>query len=88
MKLLVLETIIDGRAELVRDGRDPPFVVHLPPKRATRLRHELDSLGVSFGIPFGLEVPDPRDDGEEWKYYGLVLTDVHVYGRVDRSSVR
>ena len=88
MKLLVLETIIDGRAALVRGGKEPPFVVHLPPKRAARLRNELSSIGVAFGIPFDRHVPDPREDGEEYEYFGLVLEDVHVYGRVEPPRAR
>lgn len=82
MRLLVLETIALGRADMVTRRLTPPYVVHLPPKRAARLRAELASIGVPFGIPLGVDVPEPRDDGEAWFYFGTVLGDVHVWGRI------
>lgn len=90
MNLFVLEALMESRAELVRAERLPPYVANLGPKRSRRLRAELRSLGVSFGIPFEGEVPYPPEDEEEWLYMGIVLGDVHVYGRADapRSSPR
>lgn len=88
MKLLVLETIIDGRSSLARGGKGPPYVVHLTPKRAARLRQEMSSIGVPFGLPLAGEVPDSREDGEDYEYFGLILSDVHVYGRVDPAPSR
>ena len=82
MKLLVLETIAMSRADNVAQAKSPPYVVHLPTRRAARLRAELDYLGVSFGLPLGRDVPDHREDDEAWTYFGLVLDDVHVWGRV------
>ncbi len=82
MKLLVLETIALGRADMAAAAKLPPYVAHLPPKRAARLVAELASLGVPFGIPLGRDVPDHREDGEAWIYLGLVLGDVHVWGRI------
>ncbi len=74
--------IAEGRAKLVNDNHDPPFIVHLTAKKADVLRDELGSLGVGFGIPLGMAVPDPRDD-EGWRYLGVILDDVHVYERAN-----
>lgn len=82
MKLLVLETILESRTALVANEAKPPYVCHLPPKRAARLRRELESLGTPFGLPLSGFVPAPREPEEEWSYMGIVLGDVHVYGRV------
>lgn len=78
MKLTVLEAILEGRADLERRGLEPPYVCHLGPKRATRLRAELRSLRAAFGIPLGGFVPDPKEEGE-YLYLGLILGDVHVF---------
>jgi hypothetical protein len=83
----VLLSIAAGRADIVHDGKEPPFIVHMPRKRAALLREEMSALGVAFGIPIGVDVPEPRDD-EGWKYLGVILADVHVYERVARDAAR
>lgn len=52
-----------GRAELVEKNKAPPFIVHLPPKRALKLVAELKEMNVSFGVPFNGFVPDPKEEG-------------------------
>lgn len=83
MKLLVLETIVDSRCERIRERGKPPFIVHLAPKRAERLKLEMASIGAHFGIPIGQAVPDPREDEYEWQYLGVLLGDCHVFARQD-----
>lgn len=77
----ILVGIAMGRAELVAKNMDPPFIVHLPPKRALKLVAELRELNVSFGLPLTGFVPDPKEDDNEWIYFGTILSDVHVYAR-------
>jgi hypothetical protein len=78
---MVLETIAQSRASLIANGQDPPFVVHLPPKRTAHLQAELKWLGVHFGIPLSGYVPFAREDAD-YEYLGIVLNDVHVYTRL------
>lgn len=83
-KVMVPEVLVGiamGRAELVEKNKAPPFIVHLPPKRALKLVAELKEMNVSFGVPFNGFVPDPKEDDNEWIYFGTVLSDVHVYAR-------
>jgi hypothetical protein len=82
----VLLGIARGRAELVMNKRDAPYIVHLSGRKAKALRRELDDLGVGFGIPLGCFVPDPRDD-EGWTYLGIILDDVHVYEKCRDAGV-
>lgn len=77
----VLLGLAAGRADLVARNIEPPYVVNLPPKRASRLEREMKDLGAPFGFPLAENVPDPREEGT-WRYLGIVLGDVHVYGRV------
>ena len=78
----VLVGIAKGRADLISEGKEPPFSAHLPPRRAARLRREMEVLGVSFGIALsGRYVPEPREDEYEWIYLGIILSDVHVFER-------
>lgn len=81
MILLALEALAESRAQNEAAGRQPPYITHLRPRRAMRLKAELRSIGVSFGIPFG-SPPPPREPEEEWAYLGIVLGDVHVYERL------
>lgn len=81
MKLIVFQTIIDGVADALERQKEPPFICHLPPRRFARLARELGSLGVCFAPPLAERVPEPRDDGNEWIYRGIVLGHVHVYER-------
>ncbi len=76
----VLMMLAEGRADATRRQIPPPYVAHLAPKRASRLRQELADLGSAFGIPFS-SVPDHREDEEVWEYLGIVLDDIHVYAR-------
>lgn len=82
MKLIVLDTIADGRADAIRSGIKPPYVAHLPPKRFARLMMEIAHFGACFGLPLDGFVPDHREDDYVWIYLGIVLSDVHVYGRL------
>ena len=77
----ILVGIAMGRADFVEKDKDPPYVVHLSPKRMLKLVDEMKALNVPFGIPLTGYVPDPKEDDNEWIYFGLILTDVHVYGR-------
>lgn len=77
----MLVGIAMGRAEMEGNARTPPYVVHLPPRRAAKLVAELRGMGVPFGVPLDGYVPDPKEDDNEWIYFGTVLTDVHVYAR-------
>jgi hypothetical protein len=83
VNLLVFGALMTGRADMIRARRKPPYVVNLPPRRASRLRAELRSMGISFGIPLDGRVPLPPEDEDEWIYMGIVLGDLHVFGRVD-----
>lgn len=75
---MVLESVAAGRAALVGQGKDPPFLVLLHPRRALMLIDELRALGVPFALQIGVEPPEPPED-REWMYLGTILTDVHVY---------
>ncbi len=77
----VLFMIAEGRADAMTRGVKPPYVAHLLPKRADKLRRELARFGATFGVPF-TSVPHHRDDEETWLYLGIVLDDVHVYSRL------
>lgn len=83
MKLLVLETIMEGLGAALASGKEQPYVCHLPPRRAERLKKELASMGCHFAIPIGTDVPDPRE-GDDWTYLGIVLDVVHVFARSSR----
>lgn len=76
----VLFMIAEGRADAMTRGVHPPYVAHLLPKRAAKLRLELARFGTTFGVPF-TAVPHHRNDAETWRYLGIVLDDVHVYAR-------
>jgi hypothetical protein len=77
----ILIHLAEGRAELVARGKTPPFVAFLLPKRAMKLCRELHEMKIPFGLPLGLPLIEPRDDGNHWIYFGTILCDVHVYGR-------
>ncbi len=81
MNIPVIEALAMGRATLVRNGTSKPYVAHVAPGRAKQLKAEMLALGVHFGIPLFVEVPDPKEDGE-WTYLGLLLCDVHVFERI------
>jgi hypothetical protein len=87
VKTDVLFMLAEGRADMVRKGIVPPYVAHLLPKRAAKLRAELLHLGAVFGVPFA-RVPDHREDDEKWFYMGIVLEDIHVYERDGCPSPR
>ena len=77
----VLVGIAKGRAELVSQDRQPPYVVNLSPKRALKLVNELRAMNVPFGLPLAGFVPEPKEDDHEWIYFGVILEDVHVDAR-------
>jgi hypothetical protein len=77
----VLLALCEGRAYLEEKKKEPPYVVFLPPMRMLRLIRELEAMGVHFGVPFTEAVPEPKEDSGEWIYFGVLLGDLHVYGR-------
>lgn len=79
----VLEHVATCRGVLEGSGRKPPYVVFMTSKRMAKLRREMDSLGAHFGLPLDGRVPDtPEDEEHCWIYFGIMLADVHVFGRL------